>query len=135
MPGIPVQSPLSVSSFSQAGLESASLSGTQLYMAPELIWGKPASIRSDIYALGVVLYQLLAGDFGRPVTTDWAKQIKDPLLREDLEKCFASDPQDRFAGAAQLAEQLRCLAERQAAFDKQQAILKERERAAYRRGF
>src|ERR1700738_1567800 len=65
-------------------------------MAPELFWGKPASIRSDIYALGVVLYQLLAGDFSRPVTTDWAKQIKDPLLREDLEKCFAGDPQDRF---------------------------------------
>ena len=30
------------------------------------------------------------------MTTDWAKQIKDPLLREDLEKCFAGDPQDRF---------------------------------------
>ena len=129
-----IRSQLSVSGFSQAGLESASLSGTQLYMAPELFWGKPASIRSDIYALGVVLYQLLAGDFSRPVTTDWAKQIKDPLLREDLEKCFAGDPQDRFAGAAQLAEQLRCLEERREAFDKQQAILKERERAAYRRG-
>jgi class 3 adenylate cyclase/tetratricopeptide (TPR) repeat protein len=129
-----IRSQLSVSGFSQAGLESASLSGTQLYMAPELFWGKPASIRSDIYALGVVLYQLLAGDFSRPVTTDWAKQITDPLLREDLEKCFAGDPQDRFAGAAQLAEQLRCLEERREAFDKQQAILKERERAAYRRG-
>ena len=64
-----IRSQLSVSGFSQAGLESASLSGTQLYMAPELFWGKPASIRSDIYALGVVLYQLLAGDFRRPVTT------------------------------------------------------------------
>ena len=62
-------------------------------MAPELFWGKSALIRSDIYALGVVLYQLLAGDFSRPVTTDWAKQIKDPLLREDLEKCFAGDRQ------------------------------------------
>ena len=82
----------------------------------------------------MVLYQLLAGDFSRPVTTDWAKQITDPLLREDLEKCFAGDPQDRFAGAAQLADQLRGLAERREAFDKQQAILKERERAAYRRG-
>jgi tetratricopeptide (TPR) repeat protein len=110
------------------------LSGTQLYMAPELFWGKPASIRSDIYALGAVLYQLLAADFSRPVTTDWAKQIKDPLLREDLEKCFAGDPQDRFAGAAQVAEQLRCLQERRETFEKQQGILKERERAAYRRG-
>jgi tetratricopeptide (TPR) repeat protein len=129
-----IRSQLSVSGFSQAGRESASLSGTQLYMAPELFWGKPASIRSDIYAMGVVLYQLLAGDFSRPVTTDWAKQIKDPLLREDLEKCFAGDPQDRFAGAAQLAKQLRCLQERRESFDKQQAILKERERAAYRLG-
>jgi eukaryotic-like serine/threonine-protein kinase len=103
-------------------------------MAPELYWGKPASIRSDIYALEVVLYQLLAGDFRRPVTTDWAKQIKYPLLREDLEKCFAGDPQERFAGAAQLAEQLRSLQERRETFEKQQAILKERERAAYHRG-
>jgi serine/threonine protein kinase len=51
---------LSVSGYSQADPESASLSGTQLYMAPELFWGKSASIRSDIYALGVVLYQLAA---------------------------------------------------------------------------
>ena len=121
-----IRSQLSVSGFSQAGLESASLSGTQLYMAPELFWGKPASIRSDIYALGVVVYQLLAGDFSRPVTTDWAKQIKDPLLREDLEKCFAGDPQERFASAGQLASQLRSLAGRSAAFDRRQA--------AYRRG-
>ena len=68
------------------------------------------------------------------MTTDWAKQIQDPLLREDLEKCFAGDPQDRFAGAAQLADQLRGLEERRETFEKQQAILKGRERAAYRRG-
>jgi serine/threonine protein kinase len=103
-------------------------------MASELFWGKPASIRSDIYALGVVLCQLLSGDFSRPVTIDWAKQIEDPLLREDLEKGFAGESQDRFAGAAQLAAQLRSLQERREAFNKQQAILKERERAAYRRG-
>ena len=88
-------------------------------MAPELFSGKPTSIRSDIYALGVVFYQLLVGDFSRPVTTDWAKQITDPLLREDLEKCFAGDPQERFVAAGQLAEQLRSLEERRAAFEKQ----------------
>jgi serine/threonine protein kinase len=38
------RSQLSVSGFSQADMESASLSGTQLYMAPERFWGKPASI-------------------------------------------------------------------------------------------
>ena len=129
-----VLSRLTHSGFTQTMVESSSRSGTQLYMAPELFSGKPASIRSDIYALGVVLYQLLIGDFSRAVTTDWAKQIGDPLLQEDLEKCFAGDPQERFAGAGQLAEQLRSLEERRAASDKQQALLKERERAAYRRG-
>ena len=47
---------------------------------------------------------------------------------------FRGRSANRFAGAAQLAGQLRCLEERREAFDKQQAILKERERAAYRRG-
>jgi class 3 adenylate cyclase/tetratricopeptide (TPR) repeat protein len=122
------------SGFTQTVGDDRSDSGTQLYMAPELFSGKPASIRSDIYALGVVLYQLLVGDFTRPVTTDWAKRITDPLLQEDLENCFAGDPQERFAGAGQLAEQLRRLEERRAAAEKQQALLKERERAAYRRG-
>jgi tetratricopeptide (TPR) repeat protein len=113
---------------------TSSRSGTQLYMAPELSSGKPTSIRSDIYALGVVFYQLLVEDLSRAVTTDWPKQVTDPLLREDLEKCLAGDPQERFAGAGQLAGQLRCLPERRAACDQQQAILRERERTAYRRG-
>jgi hypothetical protein len=56
------------------------------------------------------------------------------LLREDLQKCFAGEPQERFAGAGQLAEQLRRLEERRAASERQRALLKERERAAYRRG-
>jgi non-specific serine/threonine protein kinase len=38
---------------------SSSQTGSQMYMAPELLAGKPASTRSDIYSLGVVLYQLL----------------------------------------------------------------------------
>src|SRR5437868_13548293 len=70
------------------GPGSSSHTGTQLYMAPELMAGQPASNRSDIYSLGVVLYQLVIGDFARPLTTDWVKQISDPLLRSDLEKCF-----------------------------------------------
>jgi serine/threonine protein kinase len=41
---------------------SSSHTGTQLYMAPEPFSGKPASTSSDIYSLGIVLYQLLIGD-------------------------------------------------------------------------
>ena len=120
--------------FTMTIMESASQTGTHLYMAPELFAGKPASIRSDIYALGVVLYQLLAGDFTRPVTTDWAKQIADPLLREDLEKCFAGDPRERFAGAAQLATRLRTLPDRRAAEEQEKARIALLQRRAYRRG-
>jgi WD40 repeat protein/class 3 adenylate cyclase len=100
---------------------SSSQTGTQLYMAPELLAGKPASIRSDIYSLGVVLYQLLVGDFTRPVTTDWANDLTEPLLREDLKLCFAGRPEDRFAGAVQLANSLRALPERQAELVRRQA--------------
>jgi eukaryotic-like serine/threonine-protein kinase len=41
--------------------KDASLIGTPDYMAPERLWGEPGSEQSDIYAVGVVLYELLCG--------------------------------------------------------------------------
>jgi TolB-like protein/tetratricopeptide (TPR) repeat protein len=91
---------------------SSSRTGTQMYMAPELLSGRTATVQSDLYALGVVLYQFLTGDFTRPVTMDWAEEISEPLLKEDLRRCFASKPEERFGSATDLARNLRSLSER-----------------------
>jgi WD40 repeat protein/serine/threonine protein kinase len=102
--------------FTQTMLGSTSSgTGTTMYLAPEIVAGKPATTRSDIYSLGVVLYQLLVGDFAQPVTTDWADDLTDPLLQDDLKHCFAGRPEDRCAGAAELARNLRSLEERRVA--------------------
>jgi len=50
------------------------LSGTPVYMAPELLAGAPASIASDIYALGVLLFHLLTGKY--PIDGSSISEIK-----------------------------------------------------------
>jgi WD40 repeat protein/serine/threonine protein kinase len=116
------------------GSQSSSQTGTHLYMAPELLAGKPATTRSDIYSLGVVLYQMLVGDFSKPLTIDWAGKIHEPLLREDLARCFAGEVGDRFGSAGELARNLRKFSDRQTDRERQEAERTARERAAYRRG-
>ncbi|MBK7317670.1 protein kinase [Candidatus Villigracilis affinis] len=41
--------------------EEGTLTGTLAYLAPELIQGQPASVKSDLYAFGIILYELLVG--------------------------------------------------------------------------
>lgn len=41
--------------------DDGTVSGTPAYMAPELLEGRPASVRSDVYALGLVMYELFTG--------------------------------------------------------------------------
>lgn len=110
------------------GGSASSHSGTQLYMAPEVLAGKAASIRSDIYSLGVVFYQLVMGDFSQPVTGDWINDIEDSLLREDLRHCLAGRPADRFTGAGQLETSLHAWEQRKAEVARRQAEQAERER-------
>lgn len=92
--------------------EMSSGTGSRLYMAPEITVGEPASIRSDLYSLGVVLYQLVTRDVRRPLTSDWRSDITDELILEDLEGCVAGDPRGRFSSVAILADHLARLDER-----------------------
>ncbi|GAB4524306.1 MAG: hypothetical protein Kow00133_12520 [Amphiplicatus sp.] len=92
----------------EARSSSASL-GTPLYIAPEIIAGAAPTARSDVYSLGVLLYQILAGDIAKPLTTGWEDDIGDKLLREDIADATSGDPARRIASAAGLAERLRNL--------------------------
>jgi WD40 repeat protein len=105
-----------------------------MYMAPELLAGKPASKQSDIYSLGVVLFQLIIGDLTKPLTTDWPEEISDPLLRDDLKRCFAGNPEQRFPSAAYLTVNLRSYAERLQELDELSERVAAREKDAFRKG-
>ena len=89
------------------------MTGTPLYLAPEILDGEPASVRSDIYSVGVLLYHLLTGSY--PVTgnnvealrTNHALGTRAALqeLRPDLpgrivkaiERALGKDPAARYA--------------------------------------
>ncbi|MCH7592878.1 MAG: protein kinase [Planctomycetes bacterium] len=94
------------------GYDLGSRTGTRLYTAPELVAGRDPSIQSDIYSLGVVLYQVVIGDFSRPLAEGWKEGIADELLCEDIEACVHGDPKRRLRAAEDLAERLRTLEKR-----------------------
>ncbi|HPC82857.1 MAG TPA: protein kinase [Thermoanaerobaculaceae bacterium] len=115
-----------------AGTKSTS-SGTPTYMAPELLTGRPATVQADIFALGVVLYQLAAGDLDRPLASGWERDVSDELLREDIAACVDGRPERRLVSAAELAARLRSLEQRRAALEAERAARAQAERARRRR--
>lgn len=89
-------------------------SGTPLYIAPELFAGQVPTVRSDVFALGILLYQLLSGRIGQPMASGWEADIGDELLREDLQRATDGNPARRLASAAEFADRLRRLDQRRA---------------------
>lgn len=79
---------------------------TLLYLAPEVLSGVAPSVQSDVYALGLILFQMLAGDMHRMLAPGWEQAIDDELLREDIAAATNGDPERRLASVDELVQRL-----------------------------
>jgi eukaryotic-like serine/threonine-protein kinase len=92
--------------------------GTPHYMSPEQGHGEPIDARSDLYSLGVIVFEMLAREKPFKAENPMAiiyKHRKEPIprlpepfeaLQPMIERFLAKDPQDRYADATEAAEAL-----------------------------
>ena len=117
-----------ITDFGLAGLveefgEGAALEGTPEYMSPEQLEGRELTSRSDIYSLGLVIYELFTGRKAFSAKTlnellrlrrteslpeSPSRYVKDldPLVERVIERCLSADPKERPASALQVSAAL-----------------------------
>jgi hypothetical protein len=106
-----------------ASIEASDVrAGTPAYMAPEQLEGKEVTVKSDLYSLGLVLYEILTGKraFNASTLPELIKQREssapaspstlvrdlDPLIERVILRCLEKDPAQRPASALQVAAAL-----------------------------
>jgi serine/threonine protein kinase len=108
-----------------AGTQAGVVLGTVGYMSPEQVRGEPADARSDLFALGAVIYEMLAGRraFHRdtlpetmtailkeePPALSRDDSIKPAMLERIVQRCLEKRPGERFQSARDLAFALESL--------------------------
>jgi eukaryotic-like serine/threonine-protein kinase len=101
--------------------------GTFQYMAPEQLEGKEADARTDIFALGEVVYEMATGKAAfaaksrasliasimtaEPASMTEVQPLTPPALERVVKKCLAKDPDERWQNASDLASELRWIGE------------------------
>jgi serine/threonine protein kinase len=101
--------------------------GTVQYMAPEQLEGKPADERTDIFALGEVVYEMATGQrtfkgtskaqliaailSTEPLPISAVQPLAPPSLDHVVKKCLAKDPDDRWQSAHDVGSELKWISE------------------------
>jgi eukaryotic-like serine/threonine-protein kinase len=129
----PVTAGVGVSALSTQELATTpgAVMGTVPYMAPEQLEGKDADARTDLFAFGCVLYEMLTGRrafagkteasvisaimSSEPPSVRTLQPVTPPALERLVHACLAKDPDARRQHAADVADELRGIAQDQAA--------------------